>query len=62
MKTPKCPYCGDRMELQVVMSEGGSGYTAWYQCVVCDSTSPFIELPESSTRVQIEKKALAAAL
>ncbi len=61
-KTPKCPYCGDKMELQVVMSEGGSGYTAWYQCVVCDSTSPFVELPESSTRVQIEKKALVAAL
>ena len=59
---PHCPYCGDRMELQVVTSEGGSGYTVWYQCVVCDSTSPFIELPESSTRVQIEKKALAAAL
>mgnify|MGYP004497988923 CR=1 FL=1 len=59
---PCCPYCGDKMELQVVMSEGGSGYTAWYQCVVCDSTSPFIELPENSTRVQIEKKALVAAL
>lgn len=50
------------MELQVVTSEGGSGYTVWYQCVVCDSTSPFIELPENSTRVQIEKKALVAAL
>ena len=60
--SPRCPYCGDKMELQVVMSEGGSSYTAWYQCVVCDSTSPFIELPENSTRVQIEKKALVAAL
>ena len=61
-KEPKCPYCGDKMELQTVMPEGGSGYKAWYQCVLCDSASPFIELPESNTIVKIEKAALDAAL
>lgn len=59
---PHCPYCGDKMELQVEMPDGGNDYTAWYQCVVCDSTSPFVQIPKGNTRTQIEKKALAAAL
>ena len=59
---PHCPYCGDRMELQVEMPDGGNDYTVWYQCVVCDSTSPFVQIPKGNTRTQIEKKALAAAI
>lgn len=59
---PHCPYCGDKMELQVEMPDGGGDYTVWYQCVVCNSTSPFVQIPKGNTRTQIEKKALSAAL
>lgn len=60
--SPRCPYCGDKMELQVEMPDGGNDYTVWYQCVACDSTSPFVQIPKGNTRTQIEKKALSAAL
>lgn len=59
---PRCPYCGDRMELQFITPElGKAPYTAWYQCVTCDSMSPHIELPASYTTNKIEEKAFAIA-
>ena len=62
-ETPKCPYCGDRMELQIVPPElGKETYTVWYQCVVCDSTSPQLEIPADSTDSQIEAKARASVM
>ena len=61
--TPKCPYCGDRMELIIVSPECINGTsTAWYQCVVCESSSPTSECPANSPRKEIVKKALALAL
>lgn len=69
--TPKCPYCGDRMELQIVPpmelqiapSEfGKETYSVWYQCVACDSTSSQLEIPVDSTQSQIEAKALASVM
>lgn len=62
-KCPKCPYCGDRMKLQIITPElGKETYTVWYQCVVCDSTSPQLEIPADSTYSQIEAKALASVM
>ena len=62
-ETPKCPYCGDRMELQIVPPDfGKETYTVWYQCVVCDSTSSQLEIPADSTQSQIEAKALASVM
>lgn len=61
--TPKCPYCGDKMELMIVSPECINGTcTAWYQCVVCESSSPTSECPANSPRKEIIKKALALAL
>lgn len=62
-KKPKCPYCGDRMELMIVSPECINGTsTAWYQCVACESSSPSSECPANSPRKEIIKKALALAL
>lgn len=62
-ETPKCPYCGDRMELQIITPElGKETYTVWYQCVVCDSTSPQLEIPADSTDSQIKAKARASVM
>lgn len=62
-ETPKCPYCGDKMELIIVSPECINGTsTAWYQCVVCESSSPTSECPANSLRKEIVKKALTLAL
>lgn len=62
-KTPKCPYCGDKMELMIVSPECINGTsTAWYQCMVCESSSPTSECPANSPRKEIVKKALALAM
>lgn len=62
-KTPKCPYCGDKMELIIVSPECINGTsTAWYQCVVCESSSPTSEGPANAPRKEIVKKALALAM
>ena len=62
-KTPKCPYCGDKMELMIVSPECIDGTsTAWYQCVACESSSPTSECPANSPRKEIVKKALALAM
>ncbi len=62
-KTPKCPYCGDKMELMIVSPECINGTsTAWYQCVVCESSSPTSECPANAPRKEIVKKALTLAL
>ena len=43
-ETPKCPYCGDRMEVCTsLLSPARDLISAWYQCVTCESTSPRIE-------------------
>ncbi len=61
--TPKCPYCGDKMELIIVSPECINGTsTVWYQCVVCESASPTSECPANSPRKEIVKKALALAM
>lgn len=42
--TPKCPYCGDRMALHVLPhTTEQEFFSAWYQCVTCESASPRIE-------------------
>lgn len=47
-KNPKCPYCGDRMELQFITPElGKAPYTAWYQCVTCNSLAEDYERKKS---------------
>lgn len=63
MYKPKCPYCGDKMELMIVSPECIEGTTtAWYQCVVCESSSPTSEYPANSERRKIKRKALALAM
>ena len=43
-ETPKCPYCGDRMALHVLPhTTEQEFFSAWYQCVTCESTSPRLE-------------------
>lgn len=43
--TPKCPYCGDRMEIRAsLLAPEQDLLSVWYQCVTCESTSPRIEL------------------
>ena len=51
------------MELMIVSPECINGTsTAWYQCVVCESSSPTSECPANSPRKEIVKKALALAM
>lgn len=43
-EAPKCPYCGDRMEICTsLLTPEWDLISAWYQCVTCGSTSPRIE-------------------
>ena len=58
---PRCPYCGDKMELQVEMPDGGSDYTVWYQCVTCESTSPRIEFPGDMANDEIIERLQAVS-
>lgn len=61
-KPPKCPYCGDRMERLIATDCVNKTATAWYRCVVCDSTSPTVECPMYDNGEQAGKKALALAM
>lgn len=55
--TPKCPYCGDRMEIYVRSYATESElFSAWYQCVTCESASPRIEFIGNMSQNTIEKR------
>ena len=60
---PKCPYCGDRMFLNISTQEhDGGAFSIWCQCVTCESTSPHLEFPGSSAYDEVKKKTLDVAL
>lgn len=55
--TPRCPYCGDRMELHILPHTTEQELiSAWYQCVVCESTSPRLEFPGDTSNEKIEEQ------
>ena len=60
--TPHCPYCGDRMELHILPHTTEQDiFSAWYQCVVCESTSPRLEFPCGTSNEKIEEQMLAVS-
>ena len=62
-KTPKCPYCGDRMAIHVLPSTTEQDFfSAWYQCVTCESTSPRVEFIRNTSQAKIEKRLQAVLL
>lgn len=55
--TPKCPYCGDGMEIHVhSYATEPEFFSAWYQCVTCESASPRIEFIGSMSQTEIEER------
>lgn len=61
-ETPKCPYCGDRMEIHVrPHTTEQEFFSAWYQCVTCESRSPRIEFIGNTSQTKIEERLQAAA-
>lgn len=53
-ETPKCPYCGDRMEICTsLLTPERDLISAWYQCATCESTSPRIEFPGDAANDKI---------
>ena len=59
--TPRCPYCGDRMDLHILPhTTEHELISAWYQCVVCESTSPRLEFPGDASYDKVEDLMLAA--
>lgn len=61
--TPKCPYCGDRMESHVRLhTTEQKFFSARYQCVSCESTSPQLKFPISCATSIIKKTMLEVAL
>lgn len=56
-ETPKCPYCGDRMEIctSQFIPEWDL-ISAWYQCVTCKSTSPRIGFIGNMPQTNIEER------
>ena len=61
--TPRCPYCGDRMALHILPHTAEQEpYSAWYQCVVCESTSPRLEFPGGISNEKIEERMSALDL
>lgn len=55
--TPKCPYCGDRMALHVLpRTTEPEFFSAWYQCVTCESTSPRVEFIGNTSQAKIEER------
>lgn len=61
--TPKCPYCGDRMEIHVRLhTTEQKFFSARYQCVSCESTSPQLKFPISCATSIIKKTMLEVAL
>lgn len=56
-ETPKCPYCGDRMEIHVLPhTTEQKFFSAWYQCVSCKSTSPRLEFIGNTSKTKIEER------
>lgn len=56
-ETPKCPYCGDRMEIHIrSYATEQELFSAWYQCVTCESASPRIEFIGNMSQTTIEKR------
>lgn len=61
-ETPKCPYCGDRMALHVLPhTTEHEFFSAWYQCVTCESTSPRIEFIGNTSQTKIEERLQAVS-
>lgn len=61
--TPKCPYCGDRMKIHILLhTTEKKFFSAWYQCVSCKSTSPRFKFPISCATSEIKKATLEVAL
>lgn len=61
-ETPKCPYCGDRMALHVLPhTTEQKFFSAWYQCVTCESTSPRIEFIGNTSQTKIEERLQAVS-
>lgn len=62
-ETPKCPYCGDRMKIHILLhTTEQKFFSAWYQCVSCKSTSPRFKFPISCATSEIKKATLEVAL
>ena len=62
-ETPKCPYCGDRMEIHVLPhTTEQEFFSAWYQCVTCESTSPRVEFIGNTSQAKIEERLQAVSL
>ena len=61
-ETPKCPYCGDRMEPRVSLTTERNLFSAWYQCVTCESTSPRIEFSGGTPNDKIIERLQAVSL
>ena len=60
--TPKCPYCGDRMEICTsLLTPELDLISAWYQCVTCESTSPRIEFPGDTANDKIIERLQAVS-
>lgn len=61
-ETPKCPYCGDRMKIHVLPhTTEQEFFSAWYQCVTCESTSPRIEFIGNTSQTKIEERLQAVS-
>lgn len=62
-ETPKCPYCGDRMEIHVrSYATETEFFSAWYQCVTCESASPRVEFIGNTSQAKIEERLQAVSL
>lgn len=62
-ETPKCPYCGDRMEIRAsLLAPEQDLLSVWYQCVTCESTSPRIELYGGTPNDKIEERLQTVSL
>lgn len=60
--TPKCPYCGDRMEIHIrSYATEQELFSAWYQCVACESTSPRIEFSGNTPNDKIKERLQAVS-
>ena len=61
--TPKCPYCGDRMEIHIrSYATEQELFSAWYQCVTCESTSPRVEFIGNTSNDKIKERLQAVSL
>lgn len=60
--TPKCPYCGDRMEICTsLLTPERDLISAWYQCATCESTSPRIEFSGDTANDKIIERLQAVS-